>query len=48
MLRLLTLAPPNSMLSLCDGKLPKVVSALLTTLNWGRGDFDKICFVNVH
>jgi hypothetical protein len=26
---------PNSMLSLCHGILPKVVSALFTTLNWG-------------
>ena len=25
---------PNSMLSLCHGILPKVVSALFTTLNW--------------
>ena len=27
----------NSMLSLCHGRLPKVVSALFTTLNWGGG-----------
>ena len=37
---------PNSMLSLYHGILPKVVSALFTTLNWGGGG-DKICFVNV-
>jgi hypothetical protein len=36
---------PNSMLSLCHGKLPKVVSALFTTLNPRGGD--KICFVNL-
>jgi hypothetical protein len=28
---------PNSMLSLCHGILPKVVSALFTTLNLGGG-----------
>jgi hypothetical protein len=39
---LLSLRSPNSMLSLCYGVLPKVVSALFTTLNcmvggWGGG-----------
>jgi hypothetical protein len=32
---------------LCHGKLPKVVSALFTTLNWEGGAGDKVCFVNV-
>jgi hypothetical protein len=46
---LLFLSPlsANSMLSLCHGKLPKVISALFTTLNWGR-EGDEICFVNVN
>jgi hypothetical protein len=33
---------PHSMLSLHHGKLPKVVSELFTTFNWGRGWGDKI------
>ena len=33
---------------MCHGILPKVVSALFTTLNWGGGGGgDKVCFVNV-
>jgi hypothetical protein len=32
---------------LCHGILPKVVLALFTTLNWGEGGGDKVCFVNV-
>ena len=35
------------MLSLCHGILLKVVLALFTTLNWGEGGGDKVCFVNV-
>jgi hypothetical protein len=37
MLPFLSPRSPNSMLSLCHGILPKVVSALFTTLNWGGG-----------
>ena len=37
----------HSMLRLCHGKIPKVVSSRFTTLNWWRGD-DKVCPVNVH
>jgi hypothetical protein len=46
MLPFLNPRSPNSMLSLYHDILPKVVSALLTTLNWGGGG-DKVCFVNV-
>jgi hypothetical protein len=46
MLPFLNPRSPNSMLSLYHGILPKVVSALFTTLNWGGGG-DKVCFVNV-
>ena len=38
MLPFLNPRSPNSMLSLCHGILPKVVSALFTTLNWGEGE----------
>ena len=37
MLPFLNPRSPDSMLSLCHGILPKVVSALFTTLNWGGG-----------
>ena len=37
MLPFLNPRSPNSMLSLYNGILPKVVSALFTTLNWGGG-----------
>jgi hypothetical protein len=37
MLPFISPGSPNSMLSLCHGILPKVVSALFTTLNWGEG-----------
>jgi hypothetical protein len=37
MLPFLNPRSPNSMLSLYHGILPKVVSALFTTLNWGGG-----------
>ena len=37
MLPFLNPRSPNSMLSLYHGILPKVVSALFKTLNWGRG-----------
>jgi hypothetical protein len=54
MLPFLNPLSPNSMLSLYHGRpiLPKVVSALFTTLNWRRGGDkvgggDKVCFVNV-
>ena len=38
MLPFLNPRSPNSMLSLCHGILPKVVSALFTTLNSGGGE----------
>ena len=38
MLPFLNPRSPNSMLSLYHGILPKVVSALFTTLNWGGGE----------
>ena len=38
MLPFLNPRSPNSMLSLYHGILPKVVSALFTTLNWGEGE----------
>jgi hypothetical protein len=37
MLPFLSPRSPNSMLSLCHGILPNVVSVLFTTLNWGGG-----------
>ena len=47
MLPFLNPRSPISMLSLYHGILLKVVSALFTTLNWGGGGGDKVCFVNV-
>jgi hypothetical protein len=38
MLPFLNTRSPNSILSLYHGILPKVVSALFKTLNWGGGD----------
>jgi hypothetical protein len=50
MLPFLTPRSPNSMSSFCHGILPKVVSALLTTLNCGEGKgetkFVLLMFIN--
>jgi hypothetical protein len=49
MLPFLSPRSPNSMLSLCYGILPKVISMLFTTnvVNWEGGRGDNVCFVNV-
>ena len=44
MLPFLSPRSPNSMLGMCHGILPKFVSALFKTLNWGGGGGgDKFC-----
>ena len=45
MLPFLNPRSPNSMLSLYHGIIPKVVSALFTTLNWGGGGEGETKFV---
>jgi hypothetical protein len=45
MLPFLSPRSPNSIMSLCHGILPKVGSALFTTLNWGGGGGGETKFI---